>query len=69
MHHCRRVLTLSDLEKSFITELYKEYQQRYDVDPVELRAALQLSLQEKLNSLREDAWVFEVEGEVAEEGL
>jgi hypothetical protein len=62
-------LRTTDLEKSFITELYKEYQQRYDVDPVELRSALQDSMQDKLNSLKEDAWIFEAEAELVEENI
>jgi len=50
-----------------ISEMYRDYQARYDVDAAELRAGLNQSLQDKLASLAEDAWVFRDVAEVNEE--
>jgi hypothetical protein len=49
--------------------MYREYQSRYDVDAAELKCLLHESLQQKVASLQEDAWIFGAEEEVTDEQL
>jgi hypothetical protein len=58
-----------ELERSLISDMYREYQSRYDVDAAELRYLLHNSLQEKAASLQEDAWIFGTEEEVSDDQM
>lgn len=58
---------MGELERSLISDMYREYQARYDDEAAELRYLLHNSLQEKVASLQDDAWIFGAEEEVTEE--